>query len=425
MARGDSSNVKVLWKLASNPQLIKTLDKQTASDQVTDKIERQIKVILYFTSQELRKVHELLRDLQLTGDTDIVLINAGITRKITGSNDSIIHTVPEPLEQKMKGKMALFNNGYAVVIGVGADLPVTVGDANAIAQQLQDPARCAYPKDHIQLLTGENAERKNILSKLDWLAENAGPDDTVIVYFSGHGIEIPGFYLVPFGFDWSNLADTAISGQEFTEHLRLIKSKKLLVLLDCCHAGGQAEAKGHIESPLPSEAIAELEGGSGRVVIAACRKDEVSWTGQPYSQFTMAVLEALSGYGAFERDGLARVLDLALWVGRVIPERTDDKQHPIIKISNLQDNFALAWYAGGDQTPKNLPWIAVEPIMLSNTESSQFAAWQRMLTNYRENLLLIEERMSEYVEFTAIPLQLVKNKREIEARIAELQSKFG
>ena len=53
------------------------------------------------------------------------------------------------------------------------------------------------------------------------------------------------------------------------------------------------------------------------------------------------------------------------------------------------------------------------------------ATWQRMLANYRENLLLIEERTSEYVEFTAIPLQLIKSKRNVEAQIVELERKMG
>jgi len=48
------------------------------------------------------------------------------------------------------------------------------------------------------------------------------------------------------------------------------------------------------------------------------------------------------------------VLDLALWAGRKVPERTADRQHPIIKVSNLADNFALAWYAGGTKTPPDI-----------------------------------------------------------------------
>ena len=50
---------------------------------------------------------------------------------------------------------------------------------------------------------------------------------------------------------------------------------------------------------------------------------------------------------------------------------------------------------------------------------------EHRLTAQRENLLLMEERMSEFVEFTAIPLQLVKSKRQTEARITELERRLG
>ena len=98
-----------------------------------------------------------------------------------------------------------------------------------------------------------------------------------------------------------------------------------------------------MKSPLPSSVTEQLGSSSGRVVLASSRRDEVSWTGTPYSVFTAALLEGLAGYGAFEQDGYARVLDLTLWVGRKVPERTGDKQHPIVKVSNLADNFAVAW----------------------------------------------------------------------------------
>ena len=328
----------------------------------------------------------------------------------------------------------LFSNGFAVIIGAGADLPVTIADAKAIDKQLRDPTRCAYESHHVRLLTEKDARREDILSALEWLAEKAGKDDTAIVYFSGHGIELPDFHLLPFGFELNNLADTAITHQEFTERLRSIRAKKLLLLLDCCHAGGQAEVKGY-KSPIPPAAIVEFGNSSGRVMIASSRKWERSQIGHPYSEFTKAALESLSGYGAFERDGYARVLDLALWVNRVVPERTNNTQHPIIKVSNLQDNFALAWYAGGEKSPKPLPWTAGMPEMDAGTarmpemhaglEGSQRAILGRMLKNFRDSLLLIEERMSEYVERTTIPLQLLKEKQQIEAKIADVAHKLG
>ena len=55
-----------------------------------------------------------------------------------------------------------------------------------------------------------------------------------------------------------------------------------------------------------------------------------------------ALLEGLAGYGAFERDGYARVLDLAMYVGRMVPNRTGDKQHPIFKASAMEEDFPVA-----------------------------------------------------------------------------------
>ncbi|MEH2119157.1 caspase family protein [Nostoc sp.] len=319
-----------------------------------------------------------------------------------------------------------FKQGYALIIGVGADLPITIDDATAIANLLCDSSRCAYPTEQVHLLTGEEANATNILSALSWLADVTGKDDTVIVYFSGHGMETPDYYLMPYGYNLRNLQGTAILGSTFTQHLQAIQAQKLVVILDCCHAGGQAEAKGAIKSPLPPSTIAQLGSSSGRVILASSRKDEVSWTGQPYSVFTATLLEAMAGYGAFEQDGYARILDLAMWLGRKVPERTQDKQHPIIKISNLEDNFALAWYAAGEKRPHPLPnWTYNIPSITPRLDTAQVATWKRMLTNYRKNLQLIDERMSEYIDFIAIPLQLENNRRLTETKIAELEQKLG
>jgi hypothetical protein len=325
----------------------------------------------------------------------------------------------------------LFTHGHALVIGMGADLPVTVTDAQGVASLLRDSARCAYPSEQVQLLTGPTARRGDVLQALDRLAEQvkADPDATAVVYFSGHGTETPDYYFLPYGYNVADLPGTAVSGAEFTDKLRAIQARKLLVLLDCCKAGGIGDAKDPSaapfpKSPAPPGMFDALKSGGGRVLIAASRKDEYSYTGSPYSVFTDELLKALAGYGAFERDGYARVLDAAMWVGRKVPARTGEKQNPIIKVSNLEDNFALAYYAGGEASPKALPWEAGVPIS-AGLGDAQLASWRVQWNNYRENLMLIEERMSEFVEFTAVPLQLVKNKRQTEGRIADLERRLG
>lgn len=326
----------------------------------------------------------------------------------------------------------LFTHGYALIIGMGADLPVTINDAQGVADFLRDPARCAYPPDQVQLLTGPAARRDDALAAFDQLAArvNADPDATAVVYFSGHGVETPDYYFLPYGYNVADLPGTAVSSAEFTAKLRAIQARKLVVLLDCCKAGGIGEAKGPLELPFPKSPVPRglfdaLKAGGGRVLIASSRKDEYSYTGSPYSIFTDELLKALAGYGAFERDGYARVLDAAMWVGRRVPARTEDRQNPIIKISNLEDNFALAYYAGGDKLPKAVPWDTAAAPTIAGRDAAQFASWRVQWANYRENLLLIEERMSEFVEFTDVPLQLVKHKRQTETRIAELERRLG
>ncbi|MBL7198558.1 MAG: caspase family protein [Anaerolineae bacterium] len=265
--------------------------------------------------------------------------------------------------------MTVYDGGHALIVGVGGDLPNTTRDAEGLADILKDPSRCAYPPGHVRLLSGEGATRDAVLSALDTLAQTAEPESAAIVYFSGHGYRVASptgefFYMLPYGYDLRRLYQTAISGAEFTARLRAIPARKLLVLLDCCHAGGvgeETEAPGLelAKSPLPPEARDLLAEGSGRVLIASSRNNELSFAGRPYSAFTLALIEALSGTGAARQDGYVRVADLALHARQVVPGRTRDRQHPILHFEQA-DNFVLAYYAGGETQAKGVPF-AGEP----------------------------------------------------------------
>lgn len=261
-----------------------------------------------------------------------------------------------------------FKYGHALVIGIGADLPSTVDDANDLATILRDEGRCAYPPSQVHLLTGPSAIRETILNALDKLAQSTGWDATVVVYFSGHGYQVTSsmgdsYFLLPYGYDINRLKQTAVSGAEFATKLRTIPAQKLLVLLDCCHAGGVGDAKApgleFAKSPLPPETLALLAEGKGRVLIASSKENELSYAGKPYSAFTLALMESLSGIGVAKQDGFVRVADIALHAREVVPGRTGGKQHPILHFEHA-DNFALAYYAGGDKKPKGLPFD-VEP----------------------------------------------------------------
>lgn len=263
--------------------------------------------------------------------------------------------------------MSEFQQGHALVIGVGADLQNTVVDAKGIADVIRNPELCAYPANQVTVLTEGQATRKGILDALDAMASQVMPESTVVCYFSGHGYTVNAgfgkqYFLMPNGYNMEDLINTAISSSEFMSKLQNIKAQKMLVLLDCCYAGGidneEVKAKAPslqiAKAPLPASAINVLSQGHGRVIISSCKEMEVSYTGDPYSQFTQALVEAFAGAEASSQDGYVRASDLALYAAKTVPQYTKDRQHPDLHFTEA-DNFAVAYYAGGETKPKGLP----------------------------------------------------------------------
>ncbi len=250
-----------------------------------------------------------------------------------------------------------FHAGHALLIGTGGDLPMTVRDATALYDLLIDPGRGAYPPQQVDLCVGDQADRRGILEGLDRLVQKAGatPEATALVYFSGHGGRFepargrPEHFLVPFGYDPAKPALTAVSGQELTDRIEALRARRLVVLLDCCHAGGMPALKGprdrFVKVPVPPELLARLEEGGGRVVVASSHEDEYSYTSGSHSVFTACLLEALRGEGAAPGDEFARILDVLSFLFREVPRRAPGPQRPFVnKVLGLSDNFALCYH---------------------------------------------------------------------------------
>ncbi len=252
---------------------------------------------------------------------------------------------------------------FGLLIGVGdyvhsrfANLPATIRDVQALADILTDPARCAYHRDNVQTLIGEQAIADNIRTAFISLAHSASPESTVLVYFSGHGGRA--FkngqwrtYLCPREADPDDLAHTAISGDEFSTRLAAIPARKLLVMLDACHAAGSAELKaadGTLmwKAGLPDDYYEALSQGSGRVVVASSREDQFSYVRGELSLFTHHLVQALNGKAAVRGDGLIHVLDVFHYVNEAV-QADEPRQTPILKVKDLDLNFPIALDRGG------------------------------------------------------------------------------
>jgi uncharacterized caspase-like protein len=277
-----------------------------------------------------------------------------------------------------------FRWGHALLIGIDRysgniqSLPPQVlDDARDLREILVAPASCAYPPEQVQIILGADATSNGLREGLRRLAGAVGPEDTAVVYFSGHGGLVEsgpdaGSYLIPYDCDPNRLRETAISGDELTGLLRAVEPARLLVVLDCCHAAGIGRIKELVTPGLPfmkagfsDREIGKLAQGKGRVLMASSRPDEPSLilNNAKNSLFTESLLEALRGGTRTRGDGLIRVFDLFDHVSERVPAQAN--QHPVLKAEDLEDNFAVAFYQGGKPLRVRLEDVAGRPSVLT------------------------------------------------------------
>jgi hypothetical protein len=84
-SRGAYDKTLVEFKLASNSQLKRNLQNQVDIYLKANDTTRALKVITYFTSEELIKVQILLNELKLSSSEDVILIDARKDNKPSAS----------------------------------------------------------------------------------------------------------------------------------------------------------------------------------------------------------------------------------------------------------------------------------------------------------------------------------------------------
>lgn len=266
--------------------------------------------------------------------------------------------------------MTRFEHGYALLIGVGATrdpklaLPATVADMLALRDVLTNAELCGYPDnaDHLRLLRDAEATRANILDGLTWLKTQAehDPDATVIVYYSGHGgmLADPHRYvLFPFETNQYALPNSTLSARDFSTALKAIPAKRLLTMLDCCHAEGMATAKdapqiaGTFKSiNMSEEQIELLKQGEGRAVFTSSRGQQKSYWRPELgkSLYTHHLLEALQGAANKPGDDAVRLSHLMTHLSAHVPEsarQIGKEQTPFFDMAT--EDFPVALLRGG------------------------------------------------------------------------------
>jgi hypothetical protein len=262
---------------------------------------------------------------------------------------------------------------WAVVIGVGAydspqipRLKYTVSDAEAIYRTLIGPA--GFKKDNVLLLS-DTAERKPTLRNIKWalgtfLARSAAREDTVVIFFAGHGapevdqrgLERDGLakYLIPLDADADDLYSTALPMDELQTIFGRIEAERVVAFVDACYSGAAGGrtflSKRTRAGTLDDQFLERLTRSKGRAIITASRPSEVSieLPELGHGIFTYYLVEGLKGAADTNRDSIVTLQELYEYVEQQVSKKSravGGNQHPVMK-GELEGVLPLAKVGG-------------------------------------------------------------------------------
>lgn len=291
-------------------------------------------------------------------------LQPGINRVVIEAWDDLGERAEKPLDIRMKKS---HGQVHAVVIGINKyehapALKYAVQDATAMQDALA--SGLDIQRQNIIALIDEQATLEQIKYVLgDHLYRKALRDDTVVIFYSGHGVSEPRpnaadgtgveKYLLPVGGHPDRLYSTAMPMGEIAGLLGTLPSERVIFLVDSCYsgaAGGRTVPRDlsnlrpgaiRIESMLD-----QVSSGSalGRVVITGSRGNEVSQEIDAFQHgaFTYFLIQGMKGAADFDRDGLVTVGEAFSYLSREVPQATNGSQHPMMSPQRGVEDVVLS-----------------------------------------------------------------------------------
>ncbi len=194
-------------------------------------------------------------------------------------------------------------------------------DAKAIAEIFKK-----QQNSKVSVVTGSNATKSNITSHLEAIKRLAKPEDKVVFFFSGHGMQ-------------NNLIvhDGLFHYIDLIDILKQMDTKKVFVFIDACQSGSVANSTPNYE--WTGENAASIS------FMMAARADEYSFENQWLNNgyFTQALLLALRGKADTDGNRKITLMEAFKYVHKDVTTR-DSRQHPqLIANSALYEEVLTSW----------------------------------------------------------------------------------
>lgn len=247
-------------------------------------------------------------------------------------------------------------NSYAVIIGIShyqysgdnglADLVFADDDAEAFRNSL---LRMGWSRSHIKTLINENAKRNDILIALESWLTKVGPDDMVVLFWSGHGFPDPDdpekVYFACYDTN-INIPATGYRMDRVRAILQERNAKNVVILADTCHAGKLITrgSKGISVQPYIKKLKRENRVPKGWIYMVGADTDRQAIEHSSWSNgaFTHTLLKGLAGpadgyQSVAPKDGFITMREIRAYMESVMPDETQrvlgTAKRPIITTS--------------------------------------------------------------------------------------------
>ncbi len=213
----------------------------------------------------------------------------------------------------MSGKYALIIGNTEYIDSGLAELTAPGKDAEDFARVLKDKEICAFDEVNVLL----NQPEYMVRGTIDEFFDQKKPDDLLLLYFSGHGVrdELGSLYLAVKNTIRTRLRSTAIKSDYIREAMDQSRSKRQVLILDCCNSGAFSQGT-KAATGVSIGTATEFEAGYGRIILTASDSTQFAWEGNKVigetdnSLFTHFLVKGLEGEADLDGDGSITVDEL-------------------------------------------------------------------------------------------------------------------
>ncbi len=277
------------------------------------------------------------------------------------------------------------------------DLSYAEADARAIAELLGSDSGVPYD-EIITIPTGTSYEA---LERLELMAADLRHEDTILVYYSGHGVRDRRrrLYLAFENTNEDRLTSTALQVGQVLDLMQAHNARRRILVLDCCYAG--AVGAEFDRSSLPEQIATEVE-GAGTVVLTAAAKTEVAKEDPEHGHgiFTRHFLDGLAGAADVDGNGVVTSEELFEYVHRMVSAETAQKpqrfNHEIEGRIVLRETGLTPWKDKADRIRETLFTLArsgqvsdrllTEALAIAIRQPSTLTAEERKLFHQLERI---------------------------------------